>query len=187
MGAMSMRIVIASVISALFLAGSVQAAPAAPAKKPAAASANAAAVKNQPVITTTTEKEVEVDENGKKVLKRMPTNRLNPGDMLVYTYHYSNPAQGELRKAVEVTTGIDKGVLYQVSSAQSTATGVDVLFSADGGKTFATADALMVEKTVNGSKQKQVAAAEQYTHLRWVIGELTPGAAGDLSFKVRVK
>ena len=136
-------------------------------------------------LTTVTEKEVVSDQNGNKVKRRVTAESVSPGQVLFFTLNYTNKGD---EKAVNVVVNnpIPDGTVYVNDSAKGK--GSDITFSIDQGKTFKKASLLTYEfAEASGKKKKLKASPEQYTHVRWVIKEVPPGASGSLSFQVRVK
>lgn len=129
------------------------------------------------------EKEVKVQESGKTVVKRIPATDTATGEVLFYTLRYSN-AGDEKAVAVSVDNPLPMGVKYLPESASGA--GADILFSVDG-KSFAKPGQLTVEKVKAGKKEKVRADAADYTAIRWVIGEIRPGQAGELGFRAQVQ
>lgn len=125
-----------------------------------------------------TEKEVTVTEGGKPVLKRLRAQSTASGEVLIYTLNYQNVGK-EKATAVNVDNPLPQGTRYLANSASGPATRIK--FSVDGGKTYAAPDRLLVQKT--GKK----AAAVDYTHIRWMLGEIKPGQSGQLIFRAQVE
>jgi uncharacterized repeat protein (TIGR01451 family) len=130
------------------------------------------------------EKEVKVVDAGKTVVKRVPAADTQPGDVLIYTIRYHNTGD-EKATSVEAKDAIPQGTAYIDNSASGVNT--DIRFSADGGKTFKAADALMVEKVVQGQSQAVKASAADYNAIKWVIKEVKPGETGELGFRAQVQ
>jgi uncharacterized repeat protein (TIGR01451 family) len=62
--------------------------------------------------------------------------------------------------------------------------GMDISYSADGGKTWAAADKVKV-KGADG--KERAAGLSELTHIRWTLrGELAPGKQGEAGFRVVV-
>lgn len=130
------------------------------------------------------EKEVTVTEAGKKIVKRVPAQVSAPGDVLIYTLSYKNIGD-EKATAVNVDNPLPAGMKYLADSANGANT--QISFSVDGGKTFAKPELLMLEKVKAGKNEKVKAEAMNYTNIRWVIGEVQPGQAGQLGFRAVVQ
>lgn len=135
----------------------------------------AAQAKPELQMSIVAEKDVTVTKGGKKTVKRVPAQTSAPGEVLIYTLSYKNVGD-EKATAVNVDNPLPNGMKYQPESAVGA--GAQVSFSVDGGKTFASA-----EQLAKSSKKK----AEDYTTIRWVIGEVKPGQAGQLGFRAQVE
>ena len=61
--------------------------------------------------------------------------------------------------------------------------GADIVFSADGGKTFGKPG----ELTVSKEGEQRVAGASDFTHIRWVMaGDIAAGSQGISRFRARL-
>lgn len=130
------------------------------------------------------EKEVKVVVNGQTVVKRVQAKETQPGDVVIFTMHYSNSGD-EAATSVAVNDPIPKGMAYVDNSATGPA-GTAITFSVDG-KTFAPADKLMVTKTVDGKDVQVKAVASDYAAIQWTISQLAPGKSGEVSFRAQVQ
>lgn len=136
-------------------------------------------------ISITTSKEVTETVNGAKVKKLLPAKQAAAGDTLVYSLAYSNSGNEAATDAV-IDNPIPKGSSYIAGSA--TGKGADITFSVDDGKSFAQSEVLMNEvMLMSGTKVRSPASPEEYTHVRWTIRQVPPGATGMVGFSVRVK
>ncbi len=136
-------------------------------------------------ISVKAEKEVIVEKEGKKELKRVPADTVKPGGMIFYTLMVSNDGDEKAMNVV-VNNPVPEGALYVKDSVFGE--GSRILFSADYGKKFNTLDKLMVETvSKNGKKIKKVARSDQYTNIQWVIKEILPGRISILGFHVTVQ
>lgn len=136
-------------------------------------------------IAIATSKEVLETVNGVKVKKLVPAKEVSSGDTLIYTLSYSNRGDEAAIDAV-IDNPVPKGTSYVAGSA--TGAGAEITFSVDDGKTFARADLLMSEiMLISGTKVRQPASPEDYTHLRWMIRQVPAGASGKVTYSVRVK
>ncbi|HIP07689.1 MAG TPA: DUF11 domain-containing protein [Mariprofundaceae bacterium] len=135
-------------------------------------------------IEITAEKVVMVEEDGKKVEKRVVASEVLPGDVLVYTLAFKNVGD-ELARNIKVDNPIPKDTAYVVDSAYGP--GSKITFSVDGGKTFNSPSLLRYEVEVKGEVQQRKASPEEYTGIRWTIEEVGVGKSGVASFRVRVK
>jgi uncharacterized repeat protein (TIGR01451 family) len=124
----------------------------------------------------------EVRENvsqtpGREVYRFVPARLLEQGQVVYYTVRITNQTTVPLRN-VAVVQPVPANTVYIADSAAGP--GAAVSFSVDGGHTFATPEALIVE--VDGTKQP--AQAAQYTHIRWELrNPLAPGATALARFR----
>jgi hypothetical protein len=84
---------------------------------------------------------------------------------------------------IVINNPIDKRTTYKAGSAFGKDT--VIVFSADGGKTFDSADKVKVR----GADGKQRAAVPaEYTNIRWTYkGQLQPGKSGAVGFRAVIK
>ncbi len=130
-------------------------------------------------------KEVKTVENGQEVIKLLPADTVQPGQVIQYTIYYTNTGDEAATKVV-VNNPIPKGTVYLAETAYGY--GSKITFSADGGKTFGPPETLKVTVVrADGSKTTRRAMAAEYTHIRWVISRVAAGGSGSVGFKVRVK
>jgi len=131
------------------------------------------------------EKEVVAIRGGKKQTRIVPAAKFAPNDLIIYTISYTNTGNEPATNAV-VDDPIPAGTSYVPGSAKGE--GAEIVFSIDKGKTFEKPTLLTYEVTgAGGKKEKQVAAPEAYTNVRWIVAHIPPKATGKLEFKVRVK
>jgi uncharacterized repeat protein (TIGR01451 family) len=129
-----------------------------------------------------TELIAEVRENasttpGREAYRFVPARLLEQGQVVYYTLRITNQSTVPLRN-VAVVQPVPANTTYLADSASGP--GAAVSFSVDGGKTFGSADSLMIE--VEGSTQR--AHASQYTHIRWQLrNPLAPGATALARFR----
>ncbi len=117
-------------------------------------------------------------------VRLVPASAVHPGDVVQYVLRYVNRGDAVARDAV-IGDPIPQGTTYLAGSAAGE--GAEVTFSSDGGKTYASAVRLTYEiKTPAGAVEKRIATPGDYTHIRWTLRAVEPGAAGAVSFKVRV-
>ncbi len=135
-------------------------------------------------LTVKAEKDVTVEENGKPVTKRVLAETVAPGETVIYTISYVNAGK-EAAMKVAIVDPIPTGMTYLTGTASNTD---DLTFSIDGGKTYKMPSLLTYEvQNPNGSVEKRVATPEKYTHVRWLIPTVPPGATGSVSFQVRMQ
>ncbi len=122
------------------------------------------------------------NEEGKKVLKRFPANKVIPGDTVIYTIHYANDSK-ETADDVSITNPVPEHMMYSEGSASGKNT--SVTFSIDGGKHFDAPENLKV-KMDDGTERP--ARPEEYTTIRWTFnGSLSAGKKGVVAFAAILK
>ena len=108
----------------------------------------------------------------------MPAVKVIPGEEVIYTIYYTNIGQ-KMTNNVAITNPIPEHLRYKESSAAGV--GALIVFSVDGGKTFATPDNLKVQ---DAAGKEFPAIASDYTHIRWVLQSALPSnAQGQVSFR----
>lgn len=133
------------------------------------------------VKTVVSTEEVTIDENGDRHTQLVDATTVVPGDEVVYTVTFSNVSD-EPAENVVITNPLAAEMTYVVGSAFGP--GSDIIFSVDGGKSFASPEKLFVTK----SGVEHLASADDYTHIRWVMNnEIVAGAQGMARFKARLK
>ncbi len=118
-----------------------------------------------------------VVENGKEKHVLSDPQVVVPGDKLLFTTKYRNSSNETVRNFV-VTNPVPNGVAVASNGADAQTVSVD------GGKTWGKLSALTVSDGNGGTRP---ATAEDVTHLRWVLGEVAPGATGALSYNAIVR
>jgi uncharacterized repeat protein (TIGR01451 family) len=150
-----------------------------------AASAASAWAKPELVVSIASTKEVASVKNGKRTTRVVPAKSAAPGDVVTYTLSYVNKGDEAATDAV-IDDPIPTTATYVANSA--TGAGSEITFSNDGGKTYAAPVMLFYDYTLPSKKvERRVATPDQYTHVRWTVKRVPPGAKGEVSFKVRVK
>jgi uncharacterized repeat protein (TIGR01451 family) len=143
-----------------------------------------AAVSKSPIVVTgMVETEVEVkNAHGAIEKQRVPVSKAVPGTEVIYTTTFTNQGNEPVAD-IGITNPIPENTVYLAASAAGEHSAIT--YSIDGGKTFATADKLIV-KTPEG--RERLALASEYTHIRWAYrGELPAGKTGSASFRVVIK
>jgi uncharacterized repeat protein (TIGR01451 family) len=149
------------------------------------AAAAPGASKPQLVFSIAQSKEVVETKGGVTTRRMVPTQSAVPGDVVEYVLTYTNKGDEAATNAV-VDDPIPHGTIYVASSA--TGDGALITFSADGGKTFAEPVKLSYEvRLPSGAVEKRVATPAEYTHIRWTIPKVAPGATGTVAFRVQVR
>jgi uncharacterized repeat protein (TIGR01451 family) len=148
---------------------------------------NMASAADQPKIalSTTAEKEVKIEKDGKLVLERIPLEIASPGDTVIYTITYRNEGETAAQDIL-VNDPIPKGTIYILKSAEGK--DAEITFSIDGDHTYSKPPIKYMVKKADGTQEETEATAEAYTHIKWVINKsILPGQSGQVSFKVSVK
>ena len=136
----------------------------------------AAAQSHLDVQTTVQKQEVFVNDAGEEEKRLVPAEKVLPGETVYYTITFTNTS-AEIADNVVVTNPIAEELMYLDGSAFGP--GMDIVFSVDGGETFAAADELNVVE--NG--EARAAEARDFTHVRWVMqDDLAAGAQGTARF-----
>lgn len=138
--------------------------------------ASAAAQGHLDVRTTVQKREVFVNEAGESETRLVPAAVVVPGESVVYTITFRN-VSGEPADNVVITNPIAEDLMYVDGSAFGA--GMEILFSVDGGDTFASAR----ELTIVEDGEVREAQASDFTHVRWVMqNDLAVGAQGTARF-----
>ena len=133
------------------------------------------------VQTRVQKQEVIVNDAGESETRLVPAELVVPGESAFYTITFTN-VSGEAADNVVITNPIAEDLMYIDGSAFGP--GMDILFSVDGGVTFAPAD----ELTVADDGELRDAEAEDFTHVRWVMqNNLEVGAQGTARFAAKVE
>ena len=136
----------------------------------------AAAQSHIDVQTTVQKEEVFLNDTGEEEKRLVPAEKVLPGETVYYTITFTNTSD-EVADNVVVTNPIAEELMYLDGSAFGP--GMDIVFSVDGGETFAAANELNV--TENG--ETRAAEAKDFTHVRWVMqNDLAAGAQGTARF-----
>ena len=136
----------------------------------------AAAQSHINVQTAVQKEEVFLNDTGEEEKRLVPAEKVLPGETVYYTITFTNTSD-EVADNVVVTNPIAEELMYLDGSAFGP--GMDIVFSVDGGETFAAANELNVAE--NG--ETRAAEAKDFTHVRWVMqNDLAAGAQGTASF-----
>lgn len=131
------------------------------------------------------EKEMETQKGGVLNTERVLADTTKSGDVIVYTIEYVNEGQSPARDAT-IVDPVPEGTVFVPESAGGS--GAEITYSIDGGKTFQSPPVKYTAINPDGTVEERTAAPETYTHVKWLIkGDLPPGQAGQVVFKVRVK
>lgn len=128
------------------------------------------------VQTVVQKEQVTISDDGEQQVTLVPAETVVPGENVVYTITFTN-ISGDAADNVVITNPIAESLTYIDGSAFGP--GTQILFSVDGGRTFARREAL----TVTEDGVVRAASAEDFTHIRWVMQqELAAGAQGIARF-----
>ena len=128
------------------------------------------------VQTTVHKQEVVVNDAGEEEKRLVEAEVVLPGETVFYTITFTNVSD-EVADRVVITNPIAENLVYLDGSAFGA--GMDIVFSVDGGETFAAAG----ELTVTEDGETRVAKASDFTHVRWVMqNDLAAGAQGTARF-----
>lgn len=127
--------------------------------------------------------EIEVAaKGGKKTLKRIPVENAVPGTEVIYTTTFENMIDKAVGNIV-INNSIPNNTEYKAGSAYGK--NCEILFSADGGKNFASAETLKITEA-NG--KERAALPKEYTDMRWIYkGLLAAGKTGEVGFRTVIK
>lgn len=140
----------------------------------AASAASAAGIVATQVVETEV---VVVDDKGAERLVRRPAEKVKPGEAVIYTLQYKNPAPTPA-DAMVLVMPVPKEVTYVEGSVAGE--NASVTFSADGGATYVARGRL----TVSEEGKARPATNGDITHVKWAFVE--PVAAkgeGEVSFR----
>lgn len=127
----------------------------------------------------TVEKEIVVQmPDGTETMSREVADTVTPGERVVYTLDFTNDDAAPASDLVLTMPVPAEIKLIEGSAAQE---GARVVYSADGGKSFAERSSVRVA-TSDGTLR--AANANDITHVRWTVpGPVAVGDSGSLSFK----
>lgn len=129
-------------------------------------------------------REVAEQKDGVRTTRMVPTTSVSPGDVVEYVLTYANEGDAPALDA-NVENAIPKGTTYLAGTASGDG---EITFSSDGGKSFAPAVKLTYEiRLPSGAVEKRIATPDQYTHVRWTLKSVPPGATGKVAFRVKVQ
>lgn len=126
------------------------------------------------------EQEVKTPE-GRIEKKRVPAQKAIPGTEVIYTSTFRNISKRPAGN-IAIVNPVPANTTLVAGSAAGDNTAIT--FSADGGKTWATADKVRV---TGADGKARPAGISEFTHIRWTYrGELAPGKQGSVGFRVTV-
>jgi uncharacterized repeat protein (TIGR01451 family) len=137
-------------------------------------------------LVNVAQKEVEVEEAGRRVRKLVEPGKMVPGDEVVYTISYVNKGAKPAER-VAVVNPVPQHTKFRAGSAEGANT--EIAYSVDGGKTYAAPEKLTVAtRDAKGTPLSRPAVAADFTHIRWTLKEpLAPGAGGYVRFRTVIE
>jgi uncharacterized repeat protein (TIGR01451 family) len=119
--------------------------------------------------------------DGRVEKKRVIAQKAVPGTEVIYTSTFRNVGK---RPAANISIVNPVPASTTLVGGSAFGENTEITFSADGGKTWATADKVKV--TGPDGKQRPAGISE-FTHVRWTYrGDLPPGKEGAVGFRVVV-
>ncbi len=134
-------------------------------------------------LTVVAEKEIEVTgADGKKVVQRVPANKVIPGDEVIYTITYVNNGDQPAENLV-VKNPIPEHMKYIGGSVKGENS--VITYSVDKGKSYETPEKLKVK---DASGNLVAAGPADYTDIRWTLNKpVAPKSSGQVSFRARLE
>lgn len=137
---------------------------------PAYASMTARQVVEKEVVT--------VAADGTETVRRVPADKVTPGETVVYSIKYKNDGAGPAADIVLVMP-VPKEVAYVEGSVDG-GNSASVSFSADGGETYVARGRLTI---VEGGEARP-ARGDEITHIKWTLAApVAAKAEGEVSYK----
>lgn len=128
--------------------------------------------------------EVEIETksaDGKVEKKRVPVQKAVPGSVVIYTSTFKNIGAKPAGN-ININNPVPANTTLVAASAYGE--GMDISYSADGGKTWAAADQV---KLKGADGKERPAGISEFTHIKWSLrGALAPGKQGEAGFRVVV-
>lgn len=122
------------------------------------------------------------DENGAEQMRLVEATNVVPGERVLFSVTYTNSGD-QPAENVTITNPVPEQMTYVDDSA--TGNNTSILFSVDGGESFAAASDLQVG---NADGTQRPASASDYTHVRWLVrSDIAPGTSGTVQFTATVK
>jgi uncharacterized repeat protein (TIGR01451 family) len=132
-------------------------------------------------LKTSGESEREVVEQGQKVRRLVPIDKVLPGDEVVWTITAKNVCATPAENVV-IANPVPEQMTYVANSAMGT--GTDIAYSLDG-KEFKSAAELQV-RAADGTTR--AARADEYRAIRWTYkNAFAPGATAFVRYRALVK
>ncbi len=141
---------------------------------PAFASMTARQVVEKEVVT--------VGPNGEETLKRLPADKVTPGETVIYSIRYKNDGAVPAADIVLIMP-VPKEVAY-VEGTVAGADSASVSFSADNGATYVARGRLTI---VEGGEVRP-ARGDEITHIKWTLAApVAANAEGEVSYKAELR
>ncbi len=116
--------------------------------------------------------------NGEETVRRVPADKVTPGETVVYSIRYENDGAAPAADIVLVMP-VPKEVAYVEGSVGGEDT-ASVSFSADGGETYVARGRLTI---VEGGETRP-ARGDEITHIKWTLTAPVPAkTGGEVSYK----
>lgn len=123
-----------------------------------------------------------INDDGELEVKRVPAEKVIPGDVVIYTIYYSNKGTKPAEEVV-IINPIPEHMIYKINSAHGK--GTVITYSVDNGRTYAIPKGLKVSDDMG---RNHPVKALDYTHIRWAMAEpLEAGASGSLGFHAKLE
>jgi uncharacterized repeat protein (TIGR01451 family) len=136
-------------------------------------------------ITIDVKKEVRLFKNEKWIVERVPVEKTQRDDILVYTITYNNEGTSEAKDTM-IVDPVPKGTIFMLGSAEGK--DAEIHYSIDGGHHFQRPPIKYIIRKPGGTREEISAPAEMYTHIKWLIRKsVLPGESGQLIFKAIVQ
>lgn len=120
--------------------------------------------------------------NGQTVVELVEAEKVTPGEKVAYVFDILNDENQEVSDLV-LAMPVPKEIQFIEGSADRE--GASVLYSTDGGQSFAPRSALTV---VTGPSGPRPATRDDITHIQWKIsGPIAIGASDSVLFKGRLR
>jgi len=134
-------------------------------------------------LNAVVEKEVRtVTEAGVEEVRRVPADKVIPGDRVIYTIKAANIGDQGAGN-VQINDPIPEHMTYVEGSANGE--NARVLYSVDGGQHYDRPENL---KVMDERGEPRPARGTDYTHIRWTLLEdLEPGASASVWFQAQLQ
>ncbi len=128
------------------------------------------------------QQKVVVTKEGKKITKWTKVSKVVPKDIVKYVDTVTNNSNKAIEN-VKVTNPINKNLLL-IAKSQKATTPIKVLYSIDGGKTFAPANKLY---KIDKNGKKHLASVKDYNAIEFIINKIPAHSKASIEFKVKIK